>query len=140
MTDDRGLKDTDRVTVNVIYANQPPVADAGYLRTVAEGSIVILDGSDSRDPYGRIMSYLWKQISGTEVMLSDVTAMRPTFAAPLVDSSGTTLVFELTVTNNDGLQDTDEVRITISDTTLVSDSAGGGSTSGCFIKTAGEGL
>ncbi|QTA91028.1 PKD domain-containing protein [Desulfonema magnum] len=141
VTDDGGLKDTDRVTVNIIAANQPPVANAGYPQTAEEGSMVILDGSGSRDPYGRITSYLWKQISGTEVKLSDATAMRPTFAAPLVDSNGITLAFELTVTDNDGLQDTDEVRVTINDIiTPLSESDEAGSTSGCFIRTAGEGL
>ncbi len=113
VTDDRGLKSTDTVTVTVISReNQPPLADAGDSQTVEEGSTVMLDGSESRDPDGTIASYFWKQISGTSVTLSNAESGQPTFLAPDAETD-VTLIFELTVTDNDGLKSTDNIAVYI---------------------------
>ncbi len=91
-------------------ANTAPTADAGPDQTVNAGDTVTLDGSNSSDPDGTIQTYSWNQTSGSSVTLSDSSAIGPTFTAP---SGAQTLVFELTVTDNGGLTDTDTVSINI---------------------------
>jgi hypothetical protein len=95
------------VIANFQEANDPPVANAGEDQTVDEGTTVTLDGSASDDPDGQIASYLWTQTAGTSVTLSDSSAVQPTFTAPNVDEDGEALTFQLTVTDNGGLQDSD---------------------------------
>jgi hypothetical protein len=115
ITDNEGLQATDTCIVNVTWDNIPPAADAGPDQTVDEGETVILDGSNSTDPDGGIVSYLWTQTGGTTVTLSDTTDVIPTFVTPPVDVSGETLTFQLTVKDNGGLEGSDEVLVTIND-------------------------
>ncbi len=86
---------------------QPPTADAGADQTVDEGATVTLSGSNSSDPDDGIASYKWDQTGGSSVTLSDVSAAQPTFTSPEVGPDGESLTFQLTVTDNGGLQDTD---------------------------------
>ena len=51
--------------------NTSPTANAGPNQTVNEGVTVTLDGSNSGDPDGSIVSYLWTQTAGTIVGLSN---------------------------------------------------------------------
>jgi len=73
-----------------------PVADAGATQTVNEGATGTLDGSKSADADGDPIHYRWTQVAGPTVALSDVTAQKPTFTAPLVDAD-TVLRFQLVV-------------------------------------------
>ncbi len=107
VTDNGGLQDTDTCIVNVTGDNDPPISDAGSDQTVEEGVTVTLDGSNSTDPDDGVAFYQWEQTDGTSVTLSDSTASHPTFTAPNVDEDGEALTFQLTVTDNGGLQDTD---------------------------------
>jgi hypothetical protein len=105
--------------------NQAPTANAGPDQTVNEGATVTLDGSNSTDPDGSITSYLWTQTAGTSVTLSDATAAKPsdataakpTFTAPDVGPDGETLTFQLTVTDDSGLQDTDTSEVSVANST-----------------------
>ena len=94
-------------------ADQPPIADAGPDQTVNEGDLVTLDGSNSSDLGDGIASYLWEQTNGTPVTLSDPAAVQPTFTAPDVGPNGESLIFQLTVTNNEGLQSIDTCIVNI---------------------------
>ena len=78
---------------------EPPVAHAGSDRTVDEGAAVALDGSASRDPQNRPLTFAWRQLSGAAVGLDNSDPARPTFVAPPVPRAGDTLVFELIVHN-----------------------------------------
>ncbi|MEZ4528437.1 MAG: PKD domain-containing protein [Desulfobacterales bacterium] len=113
VVDSGGLMDSDRVTVTVSYVSRNPVADAGGNQTVWAGEPVFLDGSGSRDSDGWITSYLWAQISGTPVTISDPIIPEPSFAAP--NAPGETLIFRLTVVDNEGLQDSAQTVITIAE-------------------------
>ena len=94
-------------TVTQEGTNIPPTANAGPDQTVEEGATVTLDGSNSNDPDDGIASYLWTQTGGASVTLSDAAAVQPTFIAPNVGPDGESFTFQLTVTDNGGLQSTD---------------------------------
>lgn len=114
VTDAGGLRNSDRVNVTVVNAGAMPIADAGENMVVAPGTLVVLDGSASSDPDGRIASYLWAQIWGEpSITLSDAKSTKASFIAPDVGGPGTSLAFELTVVDNEGLQNTDQVLVTI---------------------------
>ena len=106
VTDQAGLRSRDTCVVNVIWQNQPPVANAGQNQTVRPGTRVVLDGTGSFDGDGAIASCRWKQLSGKPVVLSNPTAVAPSFVAPVVeDGAGDdVLVFQLFVTDAGGLQ------------------------------------
>jgi len=70
----------------------PPTADAGSDQVVDAGASVTLDGSASSGA----LSFSWRQLLGTSVLLSSASAPTVTFTAP---ANGTNLVFELTVSN-----------------------------------------
>ena len=106
VTDYSGAVSTDRCIVNVTWVNLPPNADAGVDQTVQEGDSVQLDASNSTDADDGIASYIWRQVSGPVVALSSISSFTPSFMAPNVDSAGASLVFEITVTDSGGLQDT----------------------------------
>ncbi len=95
----------------LVQVNQPPVADAGTNRSVAEGEVIELDGNGSSDPEGATLTFNWQQTEGPLVELSDAAAARPSFVAPMVDSD-TRMVFRLEV--NDGKSaDSDSVEVLV---------------------------
>jgi len=107
VTDNGGLKSTATCVVNVTWADSALRADAGPDQSVYAGDAVVLDGSASGDPGDGIKSYLWKQISGPPVTLTDPASVQPDFIAPENEGSGATLAFLLTVADHEGLQATD---------------------------------
>ena len=100
--------------MNVSWVNIAPTANAGADQTVNEGVTVTLNGSNSTDPDGAIAAYQWSQTAGIPVTLSDATSATSSFTAPDVDADGETLTFQLTVTDNGGLQATDPCIINVS--------------------------
>jgi hypothetical protein len=56
VTDDSGAADNDTCTVTV---NSPPIADAGEDRVVLPNDSMEFNGSDSYDPDGEIVAYVW---------------------------------------------------------------------------------
>jgi hypothetical protein len=113
VTDDGDLEDSDTTIVNVRFVNEPPVADAGPNQTVLENSKVALNGSNSSDPEGENLSYQWRQVAGPSVTLSHTQVAKPTFTAPDVGPGGASLTFRLTVTDNEGLKDTDTTVVNV---------------------------
>ena len=97
--------------------NQPPVADAGPDQTgenavectSPDGAEVTLDGSGSSDPDGDDLTFAW---SATNITFDDAAGSTPKATFPL----GTTTV-TLTISDPGGLSNTDEVDITVEDTT-----------------------
>jgi len=107
------LFNTDVYTWNVRYngTNRPPIAEAGPDQSVYTGDTVTLDGSGSTDPENNIVSYHWIQISGLPVVLSDPNAINPQFVANV--PWGSTLTFELNVTDAGGLNSTDNCVVNV---------------------------
>lgn len=108
-------QDADTLAITVAVTALGPVADAGADRTVTEGTVVRLDGSNSTGRSNPIVGYEWRRISGPAVSLSDAGAVSPEFVAPDVFAAGATIVFELRVTDAGGAANTDTVAITVAD-------------------------
>jgi hypothetical protein len=100
-----GDTDTDTVSISVVNVNHTPVAVAGDDQSIAEGSLVSLNGADSFDVDSDPISYSWVQVSGPTVTLVGAHTATPSFTAPPVSASATarslvsttTLVFKLVV-------------------------------------------
>ena len=105
----------DIASVTVSTVNSPPVANAGPNQTVAVGSTVTLNGSNSSDVDGDSLSYFWtlaSQPSGSSVVVLSYRSVLPTFVA---DQPGTYVV-QLVV--NDGKVDSAPSTVTIKTTTV----------------------
>jgi PKD repeat protein len=107
VTDAGRLQNTDSCIVNISWQNEPPTAVVApdYMETTEE-TLVTLDGSASRDSDDGIASYLWTQIDGYPVSLSDPTSAVTTFTAPKTNSLGKNIKLKLTVKDHGGLQGT----------------------------------
>jgi PKD domain/K319L-like, PKD domain len=138
VTDAGGLQNTDSCIVNITWQNEPPtvVVTPDYMETT-EGTLVTLDGSASTDSDDGIASYLWSQVEGDPVSLSNPTSVVTTFTAPKTDPFGKSLKLKLTVKDFGGLQGTADSSIyviqnelptlnsvTISGSTQVNESSG----------------
>ncbi len=110
VTDNDGLTATDSVDISVNPVNASPVASAGEDQTVNEMSVVTLAGSGG-DSDGTV-SIAWSQTDGTPVDLDDATSATTSFAAPQLVAPET-LIFQLTVTDNENVSATDRVSITV---------------------------
>lgn len=101
-----GIRTRARCLVNVSSGDTPPTASAGSNQgPVTHGTLVNLNGSGSHATTGEtIAACRWTQLSGYPVTLSDPTIAEPSFVAPNPGPSGSTLVFELLVTDSLGLQ------------------------------------
>ena len=108
-----GLTATDTVDVLVFDTNIPPTANAGDDFFVFKEIEVRLDGTNSVDQDGSIAAYDWVQLSGTPVTLENADTSRPTFETPDVGANEEELVFQLTVTDNEGLGRIDTVTYTV---------------------------
>lgn len=88
----------DEVLVTVFPpGNVPPVANAGVDQEVNGGDLVTLDASASGDADGDTLAYSW--IAPVGIVLSDSTAIKPTFTAPEKDSD---MLYSFILTVNDG--------------------------------------
>jgi hypothetical protein len=101
--------------------NKRPVANAGPdLSTTTSAGGVILNASASSDQDGKIVRYVWRQVSGPrQVSLSASYSTSPTVAVSNMDKEGT-YQFELKVVDERADWSTDLVNVTVT--------AGSGST------------
>ena len=81
--------------------NAEPVPNAGADMSATVGSLVTLSGALSADPDGHLpLYYYWDQIGGASVVLSNPSALAPTFTAPITSGQ---LTFMLRVWDGHGL-------------------------------------
>lgn len=96
--------------VTTIFANRPPVADAGSDQTLEctapSGASVTLDGLTSSDPDGDVLAYIWTGSFGASNYVS------PTISLPVYSH-----IITLTVDDGHGGSDSDNVAIVVQDTT-----------------------
>jgi len=113
VSDIDGDSDPDEVTITVVPPNMPPVADAGDDVSVWENLTVMLDGSDSYDPDGDDITFLW---TAPGLTFDDPTSATPIVTAPEVDDD---TQFTVTLTVNDGFLDaTDNLIVTVMNVTI----------------------
>ena len=118
VTDDGFSTTKDTVIINIINTNANPVANAGQDQVVDYSQVVTLDGSQSTDEDGQIVSFLWEQISGTSVVLNSADQITTTFIAPAEDNI---LVFSLAVLDELSGVDFDTVSVVVQGTTALID-------------------
>lgn len=131
--------DTCTITVTNTDGSSAPVADAGADQTVAEETVVDLIGS-ATDPNGAgITSYLWTQLSGPSISLSDAATTAASFTAPNVGNE-TTMIFRFRAGYGDGDSATDTCTVMVNNTdgsvahVSKPSSGSGGGGGGCFIS------
>jgi len=100
----------------------PPEADAGPDLTGARGATITLQGTGSFNPHGKWyqMAHRWTQPSGTPVELTHPKTFQPAshfgdprFVIPTDAINAETFTFRLTVTDKEGLSDSDDVTVTV---------------------------
>lgn len=92
--------------------NSPPIADAGVDQNQRRGAKISLDGRNSIDPDGDLLTYSWTLTSfpaGSMAVLSDASSPTPSFMA---DTLGE-YVISLVVSDGDTLSATDEVTVVV---------------------------
>ncbi len=112
VTDDDGATATDVViiTVNAPAPNQAPNANAGSNRTITlPANSVTLNGIGS-DADGTIATYAWTWVSGPSQFNIQSSSSASTVINNLVQGVYT---FQLTVTDNLGATDADNIRVTV---------------------------
>jgi len=116
VTDSSGSSDTDTTAVYVRGDNDSPIAEAGPNQNLNEGTLVILNGSNSYDPdLGDSITYKWEQSGGSPtVTLTGANTAQASFTAPNVGLAGASLTFKLTVSDSGGLKDTDTAIVNVS--------------------------
>ncbi|MBS1924844.1 MAG: tandem-95 repeat protein [Bacteroidetes bacterium] len=110
VTDNIGAIATDNMTVTVLAANQPPVANAGNDKTIQlPTNSTTLTGSGT-DADGTIASYLWTKISGPSGGTISSPNAATTSITGLVQGA---YIYQLKVTDNKGATATDNVSISV---------------------------
>jgi len=110
VTDNEGL--TDSCTCVVMAVEGPPIAICPEDQNVVSGNEVILEGDAYDD--GLIMSFYWEIVDGPEEYdsyLEDYTTATARFVSGDEDTGVFTVRF--TVTDNDGMEDSCEVRVSV---------------------------
>src|SRR6476620_12699785 len=99
------------LSTNQPPTNHPPVANAGNDTTIMlPVNTANLDGSLSFDPDSNITGYLWTKISGpSSFNITDTNAVQ----TPVINLVQGVYLFELKVTDADGLFDRDTIRVTV---------------------------
>jgi hypothetical protein len=118
-----GIFNSNPATVNITTGNTAPVANAGPNQIVVKGSLVHLNGSGSTDVDGDPLTYNWTLITlpaGSTAVLSNPTAVNPTFTADLTG----TYVAQLIV--NDGTVNSAAATVTITTNAVQAPTANAG--------------
>jgi len=117
VTDSSGLQAVDYCTITVYKDNFPPTADTGQDQHIRQGENIIISGSASSDLDGEIAAYQWTQISGNPITLSDTESVFLLITIPTIDTVMEVFEFQLTVTDNKGLESSSDVTLTVYDGT-----------------------
>ncbi|WP_299018756.1 C25 family cysteine peptidase [uncultured Photobacterium sp.] len=102
VTDEAGRSSSAIQTVFVTGQkdnNKAPIADAGSDKVVSPSQWVVLDGTKSSDPDGKVANYKWTQIAGPTVQIAYPDN---NYAYALTPRYDATLKFKLTVTDDKG--------------------------------------
>ena len=108
VTDSRRNSAGDEVAVRIIDRSLP-VAVAGNDQTLIYPQLgTMLDGTSSHDIFGSLRAYAWTQVRGPNPAILASTTSVKTSVAGLTPG---TYVFRLTVTDNHGMQASDDIAV-----------------------------
>jgi hypothetical protein len=111
VTDDKGDTGTDEIDVIVAVPNVEPNAVAGADQQIyTPATSTSLDGSGSFDTDGSISAYAWTQTAGPNTATIASPAQATTNVSGLIVG---TYTFKLTITDNKGATDEDEVDVVV---------------------------
>jgi hypothetical protein len=124
ITDSNGFTASDKVAVAVLQGNYAPIAHPGNSMTIlASQEEVLLDGSASYDPDGTIVKYEWMQIDANNALtITQESTSHPT-AALTGFEKGNLYIIQLTVTDNEGLSASENMRIYVESASANDDAA-----------------
>lgn len=108
--DNEAGESAGEVTVTVEPITSPPTVDAGADFSHPDDACVTLTGTATDD--GTIEAYQWSLLSGPSVTFEDEDTAEARFLAPDV-AQPTTLEFEFSATDDEGLTATDQVLVTL---------------------------
>lgn len=121
-TDNNNASSSDEVNVTITPNIGTLNVDAGVDQTVESNTSITLSGSANDSSY-QITSYLWQQVSGIPVSINAPSNLVTTFLAPQTNKTET-LVFSLTVENENNESVTDNVSIFVKPPASLSIDAG----------------
>ena len=126
-----GNQSTLNIVIRDDESNQAPTATVADNFEVNTRQSATLVGSGV-DPESQPLSYQWQQVAGSNVTINNADSPQASFTAP---NTAGTLEFSLTITDDFGLTNTDNVVITViaSPTNTPSSSSGGGSVYGLIL-------
>jgi len=111
VTDNEGATKSDTITININNVNILPTVNAGEDQNAYKNDVIALSGIGD-DTDGNIAQYSWTQTSGTSVALENGDTASASFT-PSNLTEDETLVFQLTVTDNDGGEASDSLSIVV---------------------------
>ncbi|MEJ0055854.1 MAG: DUF6443 domain-containing protein [Bacteroidota bacterium] len=93
-----------------VTVNHPPAVNAGadQVFTLPVGDPIIFNGS-ATDPDGTVSYYLWRQVSGPDLALGGTVSAN----LSVTDPPGGIYSFRLTATDNNNMEGSDDVMLTI---------------------------
>jgi hypothetical protein len=100
---------------NFSIARAVVASSAGPDQKVAEVAQVKLSGTNSIGIDKGTATYSWSQIDGPQAKLSNPAAAEPTFTVPEAGADGKSMMFQLTVTGEDGSQAQDSCIVNLTD-------------------------
>jgi predicted esterase len=107
--DNASKYDDVKITVAAVSSNKFPVANAGGDQIITLPTKAITLVGSGADTDGTISTYQWTQVSGPAAPMENTTT-RKLWTYNLVAG---TYVFRLTVKDNDGASDADDVKLTV---------------------------
>lgn len=111
-TDNSNATSSAELEVQINPINASPRADAGTDIVVQSGELVTLDGQDSFDEDGSIVSYEWQTQNGHSIAFANPTAISTSFTAPEVVTT-TTFTISLVVVDNEAGTDTNTIEVEV---------------------------
>lgn len=118
---DGHLSSSTDVLVQIMSVNVAPTAKVSCPETVNEGDPINLNGQDSSDPDGGLLTYQWSQLQGlpnAELSQTDLTASQIAFAAPKLSAFPyDKMSFGLTVADNGKLTADASCQVKVNDIT-----------------------
>jgi hypothetical protein len=96
----------------LVQTNQPPNANGGNDISVEVNTQVELDGSQSTDEDGQIVSYKWEQTGGPKADLNKADEQTATFDVP-ESAADSKLTFKLTVVDDKDASDSDDISVEV---------------------------